>query len=50
MTRLFPSITPTYRDRRDPPEDADADALELQDMYDDEESDEDEDTREKARK
>jgi hypothetical protein len=50
MTRVFPSITPTYRDRRDAPEDADADALELQDMYDDEEGDDAEDPREKARK
>jgi hypothetical protein len=41
---------PSHRDRRDAPEDADADTLELQDMYDDEEGGEDEDPREKARK
>lgn len=50
MTRVFPSIMPSHRDRRDDPEDADADTLELQDMYDEEESDGAEDTREKARK
>lgn len=51
MTRIFPSITPSW-DRDDDPDDLEADSVELSDIYDDDGTPEedDEQSREKARK
>ena len=39
MTRIFPSITPSW-DRDDDPDDLEADSVELSDIYDEDSDDE----------